>query len=104
VSGLLISALVGALVVACGLWWKELLSRKAREWRLRNPGAKEMIFVREQDEATVSVQCCGCRTCKNYFWVTHSPIQDEKFCPFCGVKFSAVRQVTGDEFKEFQVL
>jgi len=85
-------------------WIKEVRRRKERELALRNPGSKQMVFVRETDSRTVQVEGCACRTCKNFFWVANGEFEAASFCPYCGIKFTSVVQVTGEEMRDIQVL
>lgn len=99
--------LLFAFFVTATLWcaWRnEVTKRKAREAQLRNPGPKQMVFVRTADKKTVDVICCACRTCKNFFWTVHNEIEAPHFCPYCGIKFTATTQVTADEMRDIQVL
>lgn len=39
-----------------------------------------------------------CPKCQNFFWVTDAHIEPPSFCPYCGLKFTGHREITGADF------
>lgn len=39
-----------------------------------------------------------CGSCQNYFWITDAHIEPPTFCPYCGIRFTGHRKISGADF------
>lgn len=77
-------------------WLRKILGLKPRPELLQ-------LYFRRFDGRGVDVSCCGCGTCKNYFWVQSVELEKPSFCPYCGIKFRGTRAISGEQMNALQI-
>lgn len=82
---------------------KKLFAKFVR-WLTMRHYKPMFVFTRHVDGKQADVSCCACAKCRNYFWVQHAEIEEPKFCPYCGVRFTITTGISGEEMNEIQVL
>jgi hypothetical protein len=72
--------------------------RKVGEKKMKRWILKCLIWMLGDTVQGPELDGVRCGSCQNFFWIADAHLEAPTFCPYCGIRFTGHRKISGADF------